>query len=308
MAFIDRHRLRFGVAPICRVLTEHGCGIAPSSYYAHRSRAPSLRALHDAQLLVEIRRVYTQRRIGRSLYGARKVWLQLHREGIAVARCTVERLMGQERLVGCRRGAAPRTTHADPAAVRPPDLVDRRFLADAPNQLWVVDFTYVATWQSMAYTAFVIDVFSRRIVGWRTASTMPTELPLDALEMALFTRTSGGQDVAGVIHHSDAGSQYTAIRYTERLLDAGALPSIGSVGDSYDNALAESTIGLYKAECVRHDGPWRTVDALELGTLSWIDWYNTNRLHSSIGDIPPLEYEQHHHDRHINRREQPLPA
>lgn len=302
--FIDAYKTRFGVVPICRVLCEHSCGIAPSSYYAYRSRPPSARALRDEVLLPEIVRVQTQHH-GRGRYGARKVWIVLGREGVSVARCTVARLMREAGLVGVTRGARRRTTRPDARAVRPPDLVDRHFRADAPNQLWVVDFTYVSTWQQTAYTALVIDVYSRRIVGWRCAASMPTELPLDALEMALFTRTRAGEDISGVVHHSDAGSQYTSIRYTTRLLDAGALASIGSVGDSYDNALAETTIGLYKTECVHFDGPWKTVEELELATLVWVDWWNTIRLHSSIGDISPVEYEQRYHE---TTRQQPLPG
>ena len=190
---------------------------------------------------------------------------------------------------------------------RPPDLVERDFTAARPNQLWVVDFTYVPTWSGMAFTAFVTDVYSRRVVGWRTAARMPTELPLDALEMALWTRARTGQQVTGVIHHSDAGRQYTAIRYATRLLDAGAVASIGSVGDSYDNAMAESVIGLYKLECVRRDGPFRGVDELELATLSWVDWFNNHRLHSALGHIPPIEYEAEHY-RHNQPTQQPLAA
>ena len=309
VGFIDVYKGRFGVVPICTVLCAHGCGIAPSSYYAYRSRAASARAVRDGQLRPEIVRVQTERRLGRGLYGARKVWLQLRREGVVVARCTVERLMREAGLVGVRRGVRRRTTIADLSALRPPDLVDRVFHADRPNRLWVVDFTYASTWQQTAYTAFVIDVFSRRIVGWRVASSMPAELPLDALEMALHARARAGQSVAGVIHHSDAGAQYLAIRYSERLADAEALPSIGTVGDSYDNALAESTIGLYKTECVNFEGPWRTVEELELATLLWVDWYNTSRLHSSIGDIPPSEYEQNYQQQqNDNARQQPLPG
>ena len=302
--FIDAYKARFGVVPICRVLSEHSCGIAPSSYYAYRSRPRSARALRDEALLPEIIRVQTEHH-GRGRYGARKVWIVLGREGISVARCTVARLMREAGLVGVTRGCHRQTTRRDPSAVRPPDLVDRQFLADAPNQLWVVDFTYVSTWQQTAYTALVIDVYSRRIVGWRCAASMPTELPLDALEMALFTRTRAGEDISGVVHHSDAGSQYTSIRYTSRLLDAGALASIGSVGDSYDNALAETTVGLYKTECVHFDGPWKTVEELELATLIWVDWWNTIRLHSSIGDIPPIDYEQRNHE---TTRQPPLPG
>jgi len=201
-------------------------------------------------------------------------------------------------LRGARRGRRGRrfiTTKADAKAARPPDLVKRDFTATRPNRLWLVDFTYVPTWSGMKFTAFVSDAYSRRIVGWRTAASMPTELPLDALEMALWTRQRAGQDLTGLVHHSDAGSQYTAIRYCDRLLEAGALASIGTVGDSYDNAHAESLIGLYKTELVAHEGPWRGVDDLELGTAGWVLWFNTTRLHSSIGYVPPIEYEQAHH-------------
>jgi putative transposase len=308
VAFIDEHRDRFGVEPICRVLSGHGVQIAPSTYYAARGRAPSARARRDGQLTAEIRRVHADPNIGRGLYGARKVWHQLRREGIPVARCTVERLMRTAGLRGATRGGAKVvTTRPDPTAARVPDLVRRDFSASRPNQLWLVDFTYVPTWSGMAFTAFVADAFSQRIVGWRTASSMPTQLPLDALEMALWTRARAGAEVTGVVHHSDAGSQYTSIRYTNRLADAGAVASIGSVGDSYDNAEAESLIGLYKTECVRRDGPFRTVDDLELATLSWVHWFNHNRLHGSIGYLPPTEFEAQHY-RHINTRQQPLPA
>lgn len=305
IGFIDEHRSRFGVEPICRVLGEHGCGIAPSTYYAAKARPLSARARSDAELVVEIRRVHFE--VGRGLYGARKVWHQLRREGTRVARCTVERLMRSEGLVGARRGRAFRTTRPDAAAARPPDLVRRDFTASRPNQLWVVDFTYVPTWAGMAFTAFVNDVFSHRIVGWRTAAAMPTQLPLDALEMALWTRAQADELVDGLIHHSDAGSQYTSIRYTDRLADAGAVASIGTVGDSYDNAMAESAIGLYKTECVRHEGPWRGVDDLELATLGWVWWFNHTRLHSAIGYRPPVEFETDHY-RQINPRQHPLPG
>ncbi len=252
--FIDAHRVRFGVQPICRVLTEHGCKIAPSTYYAARSRAASARSISDGALLVEIKRVHSDPNIGRGLYGVAKVWHQLRRENIVAARCTIERLMRLAGLQGVRRGKQFVTTKSDPSALRPPDLVERDFTAARPNQLWIVDFTYVATCSGMVFTAFVTDVFSRRIVGWRTAPSMPTELPLDALEMALWTRARAGQDVDGVVHHSDAGAQYTSIRYATRLLEAGALASIGTVADSYDNAMAESVVGLYKTECTRFEG------------------------------------------------------
>lgn len=302
---MDDHRDRFGVAPICRVLSEHGVPIAPSGYYAFKQRPPSPRALRDAELLVEIERVFWDRKLGRGIAGARKIWRLLAREGHVVARCTVERLMRQAGLQGVRRGKRVITTIPDETAARPADHVQRVFHAARPNALWVVDFTYAPTWCGMAFTAFVTDVFSRRIVGWRTMGRMPTELPLDALEMALWVRDRAGEDVAGVVQHSDAGAQYTAIRYAERLADAGAIASIGTVGDSYDNALAESVVGLYKTECVKLDGPFRTVDELELATLSWVHWFNENRLHSSIGYLTPIEAENAYY-REINSQPQPM--
>lgn len=305
IAFIDDHRDRFGVEPICSVLTEHGVKIAPSTYYAARTRAPSQRSARDAQLIGVLREVHADRAKGRGVAGYRKMWRLLRRDGHQVPRCTVERLMRRAGLRGVVRGRAWKTTVADPAAARPADLVNREFTAAAPNRLWVVDFTYVTTWAGVCFTAFVTDVFSRRIVGWRTANRMPTELPLDALEMALWVRANAGQDVTGVIHHSDAGSQYTAIRYADRLADAGALASIGTVGDSYDNAMAESIIGLYKAECVRLDGPFRTVDDLELATLSWVHWFNEHRLHSALDYVPPIEHEQTYY-RQNQSQQQPL--
>lgn len=320
--FIDTVRARFGVEPICRVLSEHGVPIAPSSYYAFKTRPVAARTQRDALLLVEIERVFHDRHLGRGLAGVRKMWRLLQRQladGVIdaelgpVAKCTVERLMKQAGLSGARRGGDKViTTRRDESATRAPDLVERDFHADKPNVLWVVDFTYVPTWSGMAFTAFVTDVFSRRIVGWRTASRMPTELPLDALEMALWTRQRQGVTdehgrLAGLIQHSDAGSQYTAIRYAERLTDAGAIASIGTVGDSYDNAMAESVIGLYKTECVRHDGPFRTVDDLELATLSWVHWFNTDRLHSALDYATPIEFEDAYY-RQINPQQQPLPG
>jgi putative transposase len=313
IAFVDDHRDRFGVEPICRVLTEHGVKIAPNSYYAHKKRARSARSVRDEAVLAEIVRVHTDPQIGRGLYGIRKVHAALAREGgvdgIAVSKRQVARLMRTAGLQGARRGRRFVTTRPDASALRPPDLVKRKFTAEKPNQLWVVDFTYVPTWSGMAFTAFVSDVFSRRIVGWRTAASMPTSLPLDALEMALWTRHRQGHSsdgrLDGLVHHSDAGSQYTSIRYADRLVDAGAVASIGTVGDSYDNAQAESLIGLYKLECVRHEGPWRGVDDLELATLNWVHWFNEQRLHSALGHLPPVEFEEAHY-RQINPEQQPL--
>jgi putative transposase len=308
-AFVDDHRNRFGVEPICRVLTEHGCTIAPSTYYAARTRPASARAVRDAELKPLIAAVHADRDKGRGVAGVRKVWHHLKRDGVVVARCTVARLMSELGLRGIVRGRQFVTTRPDPApaAPRPPDLVDRNFTATRPNQLWVVDFTYAATATRMGFTAFVSDVYSRRIVGWRTADRMPTELPLDALEMALWIRQRAGHSVDGVVHHSDAGSQYTAIRYSTRLLDAGAVASIGTVGDSFDNAMAESVIGLYKNECVKIDGPFTTVDELELATWLWVHWFNEHRLHSSIGYIPPVEYEQTYY-RQTASQQHPLPG
>ena len=316
MAYIDQHRERFGVEPICAALRAEGIAVAPSGYYAAKKRAPSRRALSDAALAETIEATFWDRDKGRGVYGARKMWHQLHRDGVTgmhgepVARCTVERLMHDLGLRGVRRGQPTITTRSDQQAERAPDLVDRDFTAQAPNQLWVVDLTYVPVWTGTVFTAFVSDVYSRRIVGWRCAARMPTELPLDALEMALWTRERAGQTnnegrLDGLVHHSDAGSQYTAIRYGDRLAEAGVLASIGSIGDSYDNAMAESVIGLYKSECVRRDGPLRTVEDLELATASWVHWFNTRRLHSMIGNIPPTEYEQIYYA-HLTAREDPI--
>ena len=315
VAFVDDHRDRFGVEPICRVLTEHGVPIAPNSYYAHKKRARSARAVRDEAVLTEIIRIHTDPQIGRGLYGIRKVHASLARQGGVdgqqVSKRQVARLMRSAGLQGARRGRRFITTRPDTAAARPPDLVKRKFTAEKPDQLWVVDFTYVPTWSGIVFTAFVSDVFSRRIVGWRTAASMPTSLPLDALEMALWTRqreerTQDGR-LQGLVHHSDAGSQYTSIRYAERLTDAGAVASIGTVGDSYDNAQAESLIGLYKVECVQPDGPWRGVDDLELATLHWVHWFNEHRLHSALAYVPPTEFEKDYY-RQIDPGQQPLPG
>jgi putative transposase len=305
-AFIDAHRARFGVAPICRVLTEHGCPIAPETYYAHRRRPASARSCRDARVLAEIERVYAA---SDRLYGARKVYRQLLREGgvdgVAVACCTVERLMRTAGLQGKRRDRRVRTTTPDITAARPGDLVKRQFTASRPNRLWVVDFTYVATFAGFCYVAFAVDVFSRMIVGWRAARSMTTELPLDALDMALWHRGRAGHDVTGLVHHSDAGSQYTSIRYSQRLLDAGVHASIGTVGDSYDNALAETVNGLYKAELVHHKGPWRGSDDLELATAIWVDWFNHARLHSALDYRTPAEAEAEYYA-HQTPAQQPL--
>jgi putative transposase len=286
IAFIDDHRTVYGVEPICKVLP-----IAPSTYRAHAARRADpgrlpARARRDAALSAEIRRVFAE---NFGVYGARKVWRQLGREGIAAARCTVERLMRRMGLAGVIRGKAARTTVSDRAAPCPADRVNRQFRAPRPNALWLSDFTYVATWQGFVYVAFVIDAFARRIVGWRVSRTAHAGFVLDALEQALHDRrpVRGG----GLVHHSDRGVQYVSIRYTERLAEAGIEPSVGSVGDSYDNALAETINGLYKAEVIRRRGPWKNLEAVEFATLEWVDWFNHRRLLEPIGNIPPAEAE-----------------
>jgi putative transposase len=290
IAFIDEHRGVYGVEPICKVLP-----IAPSTYHAHAARRADpgkqpARMKRDAVLRGEIRRVW-EANFG--VYGVRKVWRQLLREGIRVARCTVARLMRAMGLRGVVRGKETRTTIADKAMPCPLDRVSRQFRAPRPNALWLSDFTYVATWQGFAYVAFVIDAFARRIVGWRVSRTAHAGLVLDALEQALHDRrpARGG----GLVHHSDRGSQYLSIRYTERLAEAGIEPSVGSVGDSYDNALAETINGLFKTEVVRRRGPWRSVEAVELATLTWVDWFNHRRLLEPIGNVPPAEAEARYH-------------
>jgi putative transposase len=280
IAYIDANRDRFGVEPICQLLP-----IAPSTYYAAKNRLLSARALRDEELKAQIRRVHAEHF---GVYGARKVWRQLHREGIAVARCTVERLMRELGLVGVRRGKTKRTTTSEATAARPADLVERNFSAQRPNQLWVADLTYVATWSGFVYVALVIDAFSRFLVGWQAARSLRTDLALDALEMAIWRRQA---QLEGLVHHSDRGSQYLSIRYTERLAEAGATCSVGSRGDSYDNALAETIIGLYKTELVRQRGPWRGIDDVEYATLEWVDWFNHRRLLEPIGYVPPAEFE-----------------
>ena len=285
IAFIDDHREVYGVEPICGMLR-----IAPSTYHARVARRAdparaSPRARRDLVLMEQIRQVHAA---NFGVYGARKVWRQLAREGTVVARCTVERLMRRMGLRGAVRGKETRTTIADKAAPCPADKVNRQFRAPQPNALWVSDFTYVATWQGFVYVAFIIDVFARRIVGWRVSRTAHADFVLDALEQALHDRRPVK---GGLIHHSDRGRQYVAIRYTERLLEAGIEPSVGSVGDSYDNALAETINGLFKTEVIRRRGPWRNMEAVEFATLEWVDWYNTRRLLEPIGNVPPAEAE-----------------
>lgn len=286
VAFIDDHRNVFGVGPICKVLP-----IAPSTYHERQAqrRDParlSARARRDMDLEPQIARLFAE---NFAVYGVRKVWRQRGREGYAVARCTVERLMRQMGLAGVIRGKTVRTTISDRAAPCPRDHVNRQFHAPAPDRLWLSDFTYVATWGGFVYVAFVIDAYARRIVGWRASRTAHTSFVLDALEQALHDRRPAHR--GGLVHHSDRGSQYVAIKYTERLAEAGIEPSVGSVGDSYDNALAETINGLYKAEVIHRRGPWRSFEAVEFATLEWVDWFNNRRLLEPIGNIPPAEAE-----------------
>lgn len=285
VAFVDAHREAYGVEPICAVLS-----MAPSTYYAVKGqqRVPatrSARAQRDAVLGPKSEQVHQTHH---GVYGVRKVWHQLRRDEEAVARCTVARLMRQLGLQGVGRGKRQRTTVPDDTTARPLDLVQRQFVADRPNQLWVADVTYVATWRGVVYVAFVIAVFSRRIVGWRASASMRTDLALDALEQALYDRETD----AGLVHHSDRGAQHLSVRYTERLGQAGIEPSVGSRGDSHDNALAESIIGLYKTEVIRHAGPWRGLEEVEFATLAWVAWFNTQRLLAPLGYVPPAEYDE----------------
>jgi putative transposase len=275
------------------VLTEHGVKIAPSTYYDARDRQPSKRKLRDTELIALIETERKSKFV--TLLGARKMWLRLRGKGHDVARCTVERLMREMGISGVTRAKTPRTTVPDEKAARPKDLVDRQFVANRPNELWCADFTYVATWEGMVYVAFIFDVFSRRILGWRAATSMTTPLVLDALEMALWTRRKEGiTDLAGLVHHTDAGSQYTSIAFTQRLIEAGVDASVGSVGDAYDNALAESQIGLYKSELINRQ-PWKDVEHVEVATLDWVHWFNTDRTHESIDDLTPIQAEQFHY-------------
>ena len=290
ITFIDDNRAVHGVEPICKALP-----IAPSTYHKHvaERQNPALlsaRAQRDTALKPEIERVFSE---NFAVYGVRKVWRQMQREGYDIARCTVERLMRDMGLAGVIRGKPVRTTISDRAAPCPLDRVNRQFHAPAPNRLWVSDFTYVATWAGFVYVAFVIDVYARYIVGWRVSRTAHASFVLDALEQALHDRRPVHR--GGLVHHSDRGSQYVSIKYTERLAEAGIEPSVGSVGDSYDNALAETINGLYKAEVIHRRGPWRSFEAVEFATLEWVDWFNYRRLLEPIGNIPPAEAEARYH-------------
>ena len=297
VGFIDQHRAQYGVEPICAVLP-----IAPSTYFLRKAQqqAPttrSPRAQRDDDLRAAIQRVWDEHE---QVYGPRKVWKQLRRERHRVARCTVERLMRDLGLRGTGRGRAWKvTTQSDAAGARAADRVERRFTATRPNQLWVADFTYVATWRGFVYVAFVIDVFARRIVGWRVSASLRTDFVLDALEQAIYDRRGAG--VGDLVHHSDRGTQYLSMRYTDRLAEASIEPSVGSRGDSYDNALAESIIGLFKAEVIQRKGPWRHLESVEFATLTWVDWFNTRRLLEPSGYVPPAEYEADYYE-HLNGR------
>ena len=293
---MDKHRDTFGVEPICTAMQ-----IAPSGYRLHaaRQRDPTLCSQRTQRDLVLSPRIQSVWQSNFQVYGADKVYKQMRREGTAVARCTVERLMKRLGLQGVRRGKGVRTTISNSKAPCPLDRVNRQFKADRPNQLWVSDFTYVSTWQGWLFVAFVIDVFARRIVGWRVSSSMHTDFVLDALEQALYARQPEREDA--LIHHSDRGSQYVSIRYSERLAEAGIEPSVGSKGDSYDNALAETINGLYKAELIHRRGPWKNKEAVELATLQWVAWFNHHRLLGPIGYIPPAEAEANYYQQLASR-------
>lgn len=289
--FVDSQREEHGVQPVLEALRDTPVEIAPSTYYAAKSRPESVRAARDRELVEKIEQVHED---NYSVYGARKVWAELNRHGVDVARCTVERLMREIGLRGLLRDKSPRTTRPAAETGRPSDLVERDFTATGPNELWVADLTYVRTTAGWVYAAFILDVFSRLIVGWQVATSLYTDLALDALQMAIWRRQAAGADLSGLVHHSDRGVQYRAIRYTQRLADAGAVASVGSTGDSYDNAMAEAFNSLYKAELVRNKGPWRGIDDLEIATVEYIDWYNNRRLHGELGHLPPTEHEALH--------------
>jgi putative transposase len=290
--YIDKHRARHGVEPICEVLSEAGTQIAPSTYYAAKTRSLSTRAVRDAATTEILTRVHAD---NYGVYGVRKMHAELNRQGHRVARCTVHRLMKSAGLRGISRAKGPRTTIPGAGLDTRPDLVQRAFTATTPDQLWVADITYCRTFAGWVYAAFVIDVFSRRVVGWQLSRSLRTDLALDALEMGLWTRTREGHTVTGLTHHSDKGVQYVAVRYTQRLAEAGAVASVGSTGDSYDNALAEAFNSLFKAELVRNKGPWKNIDDLEIAVAEYIDWFNHRRLHGEIGTVPPVELEDDHY-------------
>ena len=305
--YIDAHRdrivegRRLGVEPICRTLREAGVQIAPSTYYANKHHTPSARTVRDAELVKEIRTVHAK---NLGVYGARKVHAELQRQGQQVARCTVERLMRAEGLRGIPRAKSTFTTRSDGAETpRPEDLVERQFVAEAPNQLWVADLTYVRTHAGWVYVAFILDVFSRIVLGWQVSTSLRTDLALDALDMALWARRRTGADLTGLVHHSDRGVQYRAIRYTQRLAEAEAVASVGSKGDSYDNAMAEALNSLFKAECIRNPamrpaGGWKNVTDVEIAVAEYIDWYNHRRLHGELSHVPPVEFETNHWSQH----------
>ena len=312
IAFITEHKdqqvpdpvtggagLRWGVEPMCAVLTKAGIKISPSTYYEWITRQPTKRQLADAALVELITAQRADKKTGKFVQtlGSRKLWIRLRGQGHDVARCTVERVMREQGWEGARYGSKHKTTIADPGHCRFPDRVDRNFHPPAPNRLWVADFSYVPTWAGFVYVAFVIDAFSRRIVGWRAARSMTTDLVLDALEHAFFTRAREGiTDLSGLVSHSDAGSQYTSVAFTQRLLDEGIDPSVGSVGDAYDNAMAETTVGSFKNELIRRQGPWRDVDHVEIGTAEWVVWFNTERPHDELDDFTPEAIEKLHYD------------
>ncbi len=291
VAFIDSHQEEHGVQPILQALEDTPAQIAPSTYYAAKTRPASARSRRDATLIEMIKQVHAE---NYGVYGARKIWHELHRRGVQVARCTVERLMRQIGLRGLLRDKSPRTTRPAAETDRPRDLVKRDFTATAPNRLWVADLTYVRTSIGWVYAAFVLDVYSRMIVGWQVSTSLYTDLALDALKLAIWRRENQDADLQGLVHHSDRGVQYRAIRYTQRLAEAGAVASVGSKGDSFDNAMAEAFNSLYKAELVRNKDPWRGLDDLEMATVEYIDWYNNRRLHGELSHVPPAEHEALH--------------
>ena len=291
VAFVDSQKQQHGVQPVLQALQSTPAQIAPSTYYAAKTRPTSARKVRDTDMTETIERIHRE---NYDVYGARKIWHELHRRGVPVARCTVERLMRQAGLRGLLRDKSPRTTRPAAETGRPSDLVKRDFTAVRPNQLWVADLTYVRTSAGWVYAAFVLDVYSRMIVGWQVATSLYTDLALDALKMAVWRRQNQGAVLGGLVHHSDRGVQYRAIRYTQRLAEAGAVASVGSKGDSYDNAMAEAFNSFYKAELVRNKGPWRGLDDLEMATVEYIDWYNNRRLHGELGHVPPAEHEALH--------------